>query len=69
MPGSITDWPETVSASELTTKNQPPDTDIIMFQISGLAEKGSSSRQKRCQVDRWNISAASFMSCGTVRRL
>jgi len=31
-------WPATVIASEATTKNQPPDTDIIIFQTSdGIA--------------------------------
>ena len=34
MPGSRIVWPATVIASEATTKNQPPDTDIIMFQTS-----------------------------------
>ncbi len=34
MPGSMIVWPATVMASEATTKNQPPETDIIMFQTS-----------------------------------
>ena len=54
-------------ASEATTKNQPPDTDIIMFQIRPGAANGSSSRQNRRQADRWNIAAASFRSPGTMR--
>ena len=37
-PGSLIDWFDTVIASVATTKNQPPDTDIIMFQTScGIA--------------------------------
>src|SRR5574338_635789 len=31
MPGSLMLWLETEMASEATTKNQPPDMDIIMF--------------------------------------
>src|ERR1700730_13212394 len=67
MPGNMIVWPETVIASEATTKNQPPDTDIIMFQISCGTACGTSSRQKRCQADRWYIRAASISSTGTVR--
>jgi hypothetical protein len=37
----------TVIASEATTKNQPPDIDIIVFQIRPGAANGTSSRQKR----------------------
>src|SRR5205823_5786221 len=54
-------------ASEATTKNQPADTDIIMFQISGGTANGTSSRQKRCHADKWYIRAASVSSTGTVR--
>src|SRR3981189_3131865 len=67
MPGSMIVCPETVIASEATTKNQPPDTDIIMFQISCGTASGTSSRQKRCHADRWYIRAASISSTGTVR--
>ena len=45
----------TVIASEATTKNQPPDIDIIMFQTSPGMAKGTSSRQKRCQRLRWKL--------------
>src|SRR5207302_11065677 len=67
MPGNRIDCPETVIASEATTKNQPPETDIIMFQISAGTPCGTSSRQKRCHADRWYIRAASISSTGTVR--
>ncbi len=35
----------TLIASEATTKNQAPDIDIIMFQISCGMANGTSSRQ------------------------
>ncbi len=40
----------TVIASDATTKNQPPDIDIIMFQMRPGIENGTSSFQKRCHV-------------------
>ena len=49
MPGSVTVVSPTLIASEATTKNQPPDMDIIMFQTSGGMANGTSSRQKRIQ--------------------
>ena len=49
MPGSVTVVLPTVIASEATTKNQPPDIDIIVFQIRPGMANGTSSRQKRCQ--------------------
>ncbi len=52
MPGSRIVCPETEIASEATTKNQPPDTDIIVFQTSEGIACGTSSRQKRCQGER-----------------
>src|SRR6266567_2864807 len=67
MPGKRIDWPETVIASEATTKNQPPETDIIMFHTSVGTACGTSSRQKRCQAERWYIRDASISSTGTVR--
>ena len=67
MPGSMIVWPATVIASEATTKNQPPETDIIMFQTSDGMACGTSSRQNRFQGDRWYIRAASISSAGTVR--
>src|SRR5581483_11263285 len=54
-------------ASEATTKNQPPETDIIMFQTSAGIPCGISRRQKRCHDDRWYMRAASISSTGTVR--
>src|SRR6516164_3641602 len=54
-------------ASEATTKNQPPETDIIMFQTSCGSAKGTSSCQKLCQGERWYMRAASRRSCGTPR--
>ena len=60
-------WSETEIASEATTKNQPPDIDIIMFQSRPGIAKGSSRRQKRCQGESWNTRAASSSSEGTVR--
>ena len=66
-PGSLMFWPETAMASEATTKNQPPDIDIIMFHSRPGIAKGSSSRQKRCQPESWNTRAASCSSAGTVR--
>ena len=66
-PGSLMFWFETEMASEATTKNQPPDIDIIMFQSSPGVANGSSRRQKRCQPESWNTAAASRSSAGTVR--
>src|SRR5262249_55954989 len=51
MPGSFTVVSPTVMASEATTKNQPPDIDIMVFQIKPGAANGTSSRQKRSQPD------------------
>ena len=48
-PGRVTVVLPTLMASEATTKNQPPDMDIIMFQISGGMPKGTSRRQNRSQ--------------------
>src|SRR5207247_10663989 len=67
MPGKRIVWLDTVIASEATTKNQPPETDIIMFHTSAGTACGTSSRQKRCQAERWYIRAASISSTGTVR--
>ncbi len=49
MPGSLIVVSPTEIASDATTKNQPPDIDIIMFQIRPGMAKGASSCQKRCQ--------------------
>ena len=51
MPGSLTVVSPTVIASEATTKNQPPDIDIIVFQIRPGAANGTSSRQNRSHGD------------------
>ena len=66
-PGSLMLWFETEMASDATTKNQPPDIDIIMFQSSPGIANGISSRQKRCHADSWNTAAASRNSAGTLR--
>ena len=66
-PGSLMLWFDTEIASEATTKNQPPDIDIIMFHSRFGIANGSSSRQKRCQPESWNTRAASRSSAGTVR--
>ena len=57
----------TVMASEATTKNQPPDMLIIMFQIRPGTANGTSSFQKRCQPVSWKLSETSIRSRGTVR--
>src|ERR1700749_133366 len=67
MPGSVTEVLPTVMDSEATTKNQPPDIDIIVFQISPGIANGTSSRQKRCQDERWKLCVASSRSFGTLR--
>src|SRR6478752_5639036 len=67
MPGSVTVVLPTVIASEATTKNQPPDIDIIAFQIRPGIAKGTSRRQKRCQPDKWKLCVASSRSFGTLR--
>jgi len=53
MPGSLIDRFETVIASEATTKNQPPETDIIVFQMRFGMACGTSSRQNRPHDVRW----------------
>src|SRR5690349_22959933 len=68
MPGSSTVWPETLIASEATTKNQPPETDIIMFHTRLGSACGTSSCQKLCQGERWYMRAASRRSCGTPKK-
>src|SRR5579872_72695 len=67
MPGRVTVVLPTVIASEATTKNHPPDIDIIAFQIRPGMAKGTSSRQKRCHTVRWKLCAASSRSFGTLR--
>src|SRR6516225_222105 len=60
-------WFDTEIASDATTKNQPPDIDIIMFHSNPGIANGSSSRQNRCQAESWNTDDASRSSEGTVR--
>jgi len=66
-PGSMMVWPDTVMASEATTKNQPPDTDIIMFHTRLGMACGTSRRQNARHGPRWYMRAASRRSPGTVR--
>src|SRR3954466_15229371 len=66
-PGSLMLWFDTEMASDATTKNQPPDIDIIMFHSNPGIANGSSRRQKRCHGDSWDTRAASWRSLGTVR--
>ena len=49
MPGSFQVLSPTDTASEATTKNQPPDIDIMVFHTRPGVAKGTSNRQKRCQ--------------------
>ncbi len=51
-PGSATRVVPTLIASDATTKNQPPDIDIIVFQMRPGSANGTSSCQKRIQGDR-----------------
>src|SRR5215469_1558843 len=66
IPGRVIVVSPTDIASEATTKNQPPDIDIIVFQTRPGIEKGTSSRQKRCQPEKRKLSDASSRSCGSV---
>src|SRR5580704_15762067 len=66
MPGSFQVLSPTDTASDATTKNQPPDIDIMVFQTRPGVAKGTSSRQKRCQAVRWKLIDASARSAGTV---
>ena len=67
MPGSFHVLSPTVTASLATTKNQPPDIDIMVFHTRPGMANGTSMRQKRCQDDRRNEVAHSARSPGTVR--
>ncbi len=58
----------TLIDSDATTKNQPPDIDIIMFQMSAGMPKGTSNCQKRIHGESLKDSAASMSSVGTVRK-
>ena len=67
MPGSVTVVLPTLIASEATTKNQLPDIDTIMFQMSCGMANGTSTRQKCIQLDSRKVREASASSTGTVR--
>ena len=67
MPGSFTLVAPTVIASEATTKNHPPDIDIIVFQIRPGAANGTSRRQKRSHGDSRKCRLTSSRSRGMVR--
>ena len=67
MPGRVSVVFPTLIASEATTKNHPPDIDIIMFQMSGGVANGTSRRQKRIQAPRRKPRATSSSSSGTLR--
>ncbi len=67
-PGSVTVVLPTLMASEATTKNHPPDMDIIMFQIKGGMPNGTSRRQNRSHGLSWKLRAASTISSGMLRR-
>jgi hypothetical protein len=66
MPGRRTSVSPTVTASEATTKNQPPDIDIMVFQISPGAANGASTRQNRIQADSRKCRLTSSSSAGSV---
>src|SRR5271155_1222945 len=66
MPGRFQVLSPTEMASDATTKNQPPDIDIMVFHTSPGMAKGTSSRQNFCQPESWKLRAASFRSPGTV---
>src|SRR5258705_1716170 len=65
IPGSFTAVLPTVMASDATTKNQPPDIDIMVFQMRPGAANGTSSRQKRNHGDSWKCPLTSSRSRGT----
>jgi hypothetical protein len=66
-PGSVIVVSPTVIASEATTKNQPPDIDIIVFQIRPGIAYGASSCQNFCHPVNRKPRATSSKSLGTVR--
>jgi hypothetical protein len=68
MPGSRKVVLPTVTASDATTKNHPPDIDSMVLNTSPGIAKGTSSRQNRCQVESRKLRVASSRSRGTVVR-
>jgi hypothetical protein len=67
MPGSVAVVLPTVIASDATTKNQPPDIDIIAFHTSAGVARGRSSRRNRRTGDRVKPWHTSSRSAGTLR--
>ena len=67
MPGKVIVVSPTVIASLATTKNQPPEMLIIMFQIRPGMANGTSRRQKRCHAEKRKLRVASSRSRGAVR--
>src|ERR1700678_4192320 len=65
--GRVTWVLPTVKYSDATTKNQPPDIDIIVFQTRAGVANGSSSFQNLRQGERWNCWLTSTRSTGSVR--
>ena len=57
----------TVIASDATTKNQPPDIDIIAFHTSAGVANGRSSRRNRRTGDKAKPRVTSSRSDGTER--
>ena len=55
-----------MTASLATTKNQPPDIDIMVFHTRPGMANGTSMRQNFCQAVRRNERAHSARSAGTV---
>src|SRR6202008_3550189 len=66
MPGSFQVLSPTETASDATTKNQPPDIDIMVFHTRPGVANGTPSRQKRGQALRRERSAAPARPVGAV---
>ena len=67
IPGMVTVVRPTFIASEATTKNQPPDIDIMVFHTRAGVANGSSRRVNLCQGERPNWRLTSARSSGRVR--
>ncbi len=65
-PGSRKSRVPTWKISAAIRKNQPPDQDIMLFQMSPMAAHGSSSILNRSQRSKRKIAAASRSSPGIV---
>jgi hypothetical protein len=68
MPGRVNWVLPTVTASEATTKNQPPDIESMVFHTRPGMAKGTSSFQNFCQGERRKLRATSCRSAGRVVR-